>query len=85
MKLMVDAVALNLDEANNYCAELSDQLQSYDRDYYIGDEEETDWKEAVQARKPNLFCIGKNTEDVSLLAVQVYFYSINFDVGQWVK
>lgn len=61
MKLLCDETVLGKAED---CAELSEYLQSYDRDYFIGSEDDPEWEEAVLAQKPHLFSIGKDPDNV---------------------
>ena len=62
VKLLCDETALG--EADDF-SELSDYLQSYHSDYYIGSEGEEEWNHAILDNRPHLFSIGKSQDTVS--------------------
>lgn len=45
--------------------ECNEYLSEYESDWYMGKDTEDGWTAAVLNRKPNLFSLGRNTEDVS--------------------
>ena len=63
MKLMYDEVSLGEIEDHS---ELSEYLESYSTDYFIGLESDQGWSEAVLTQVPHLFSIGRDPEKVHL-------------------
>lgn len=61
MKLMYDEVSLG--EVDDL-SELTEYLESYSTDYFIGLESEKGWEEAVIMQVPHLFSLGQDPEKV---------------------
>lgn len=64
MKLLYDEAILG--EASD-STEMSDYLSEYDQEWYIGSEEEPDWREHILNRKPRLFSLGSDQQNVQVL------------------
>ena len=63
MKLMYDEVSLGEIEDHS---ELSEYLESYSTDYFIGLESDQGWSKAVLTQVLHLFSIGRDPEKVHL-------------------
>ena len=72
-KLMYDEAVLG--EVSSH-EEFNEYLTEYDNDWYMGQDTDEDWNIAVINDKPNLFALGRNKDDVSLIccAFHVPFY-----------
>ena len=46
--------------------EVSDYLSEYDQEWYIGSEEEADWRENILSEKPRLFSLGEDRQNVQV-------------------
>ena len=66
MKLMYDEVSLG--EVDDL-SELTEYLESYSTDYFIGLESEKGWEEAVIMQVPHLFSLGRDPEKVRKIIV----------------
>lgn len=47
--------------------ELAEYLTEYENDWYMGKDTDDDWAKAVINNKPNLFSLGRNPDDVSVI------------------
>lgn len=63
-KLMYDEAVLG--EATSH-EELAEYLTEYENDWYMGKDTDEDWARAVINNKPNLFSLGRNPDDVSVI------------------
>ena len=59
--MMCDSVILGEPSSDEEVVAL---LEEFDRDWYIGDEEEESWHTAVLQEKPHLFSLGYNKIEV---------------------
>ena len=64
VKLLYDEAILG--EASD-SSELVEYLTEYDREWYIGCEEESDWRVHILDRKPHLFSLGSDQQNVEFL------------------
>ena len=53
-----------LGEINDF-DEMAEYLNDYDKNWYMGSDESSEWIEAVLNNKPNLLSIGHDSENVS--------------------
>ena len=64
LKLLYDEAVLS--EASTY-SELCDYLLEYEKDWFIGNEDEEQWQNAVINEKEHLFSIGYDQENVRII------------------
>ena len=69
MKLMYDEASLGEIEDHS---ELSEYLESYSTDYFIGLESDQGWSEAVLTQVAHLFSIGRDPEKVAIASLLLY-------------
>lgn len=60
---MYDEAVLGEISSHEECVEY---LAEYDSDWYMGKDTDVEWTKAVLDKKPNLFSLGRNMEDVSI-------------------
>lgn len=54
--------------------ELEECLQAYENEWYIGRESDAEWGQAVVKNRPNLFSLGHNYAQVSMVIGFVLFF-----------
>ena len=53
--------------------ELYEYLESYDREHYIGSENEPGWNEHILKQTPHLFSLGRDLEKVSACNILILY------------